>query len=89
MQATSRVLVTCALALALGVALPHAAGFAANSGGGSSSSGGGSSGSSSSSSSSQLLDQRVRDVYAGERQVDAGLSRRHDGPRQIIALKPS
>jgi predicted Zn-dependent protease len=51
MQATSRVLVTCALALALGVALPHAAGFAANSGGGSSSSGG-SSGSSSSSSSS-------------------------------------
>ena len=51
MQATSRVLVTCALALALGVALPHAAGFAANSGGGSGSSGG-SSGSSSSSSSS-------------------------------------
>lgn len=36
MQATSRVLVTCALALAVGVALPHAAGFAANSGGSSS-----------------------------------------------------
>ena len=36
MQATSRVLVTFALALAVGVALPHAAGFAANSGGGSS-----------------------------------------------------
>jgi tetratricopeptide (TPR) repeat protein len=40
MQATSRVLVTCALALAVGLALPHAVGFAANSGGGSSNSGG-------------------------------------------------
>jgi tetratricopeptide (TPR) repeat protein len=56
MQATSRALLTFALALAVGAALPAAGGFAANSGGGSSSSGGGSSssggGSSSSSSSS-------------------------------------
>jgi len=55
MQATSRALMTFALALALGVALPHGAGFAANSGGGASSSGGSSSGSSSSSSSSSSV----------------------------------
>jgi len=55
MQASSRVLVTFALALAVGVALPNAAGFAANSGGGSSSSGGSSSGSSNSSSSSSSV----------------------------------
>lgn len=56
MQATSRVLMTLALALAVGVALPAGGGFAANSGGGgSSSSGGGSSGSSSSSSSSSSV----------------------------------
>jgi len=42
MQATNRALLTFALALAVGVALPNGAGFAANSGGGSSSSGGGS-----------------------------------------------
>ena len=52
MQATNRALLTFALALAVGVALPTGAGFAANSGGGSSSSGGGSSGSSGSSNSS-------------------------------------
>ena len=53
MQATSRALLSFALALAVGVALPAGGGFAANSGGGgSSSSGGGSSGGSSSSSSS-------------------------------------
>ncbi len=56
MQATSRALMTFALALALGVALPAGGGFAANSGGGgSSNSGGGSSGSSSSSSSSSSV----------------------------------
>jgi len=57
MQATSRALVTLALALAVGVAMPHGAGFAANSGGGGSSSSGGSSsggGSSSSSSSTSV-----------------------------------
>src|SRR5262245_4021008 len=54
MQATSRVLVTFAMALALGVAVVQA-GFAANSGGGSSSSGNSSSGSSSSSSSSNSV----------------------------------
>jgi Tfp pilus assembly protein PilF len=52
MQATSRALLTFALTLAVGVALPNGAGFAANSGGGSSSSGGSSSGSSGSSNSS-------------------------------------
>jgi tetratricopeptide (TPR) repeat protein len=53
MQATSRALLTFALALAVGVALPAAGGFAANSGGGgSSSSGGGSSNSGGGSSSS-------------------------------------
>jgi tetratricopeptide (TPR) repeat protein len=53
MQATSRALLTFALALAVGVALPAAGGFAANSGGGgSSSSGGGSSSSGGGSSSS-------------------------------------
>lgn len=51
MQATSRVFVTLALMLAVGVAIP-AGGFAANSGGGSSSSSSGSSSSSSSSSTS-------------------------------------
>jgi len=56
MQATSRALMTFALALALGVALPAGGGFAANSGGGgSSSSGGGSSKSSGSSSSSSSV----------------------------------
>ncbi len=55
MQATSRALMTFALALAVGVALPAGGGFAANSGGGgSSSSGGGSSGGGSSSSSSTV-----------------------------------
>ena len=49
MQATSRALLTFALALAVGVALPAAGGFAANSGGGGSSSSGGGSSSSSSS----------------------------------------
>ena len=49
MQATSRALMTFALALTVGVALPAAGGFAANSGGGSS--GGGSSNTSTSSSS--------------------------------------
>src|SRR5262249_52947148 len=53
MQTTSRVLMTFALALALGVALPAGGGFAANSGGGGgASSGGGSSKSSGSSGSS-------------------------------------
>ena len=53
MQATSRALLTFALALAVGAALPAGGGFAANSGGGgSSSSGGGSSSGGSSSSSS-------------------------------------
>ena len=48
MKATSRALMTFGLALAIGVALPHGAGFAANSGGGSSSSSGTSSSSSTS-----------------------------------------
>jgi Tfp pilus assembly protein PilF len=52
MQATSRVLVTLSLALAVGIVLPHGAGFAANSGGGGSSSSSGSSSSGGSSSSS-------------------------------------
>ena len=68
MQGTSRVLVTCALALAVGVALPHAAGFAANSGGGSSNSGGSSSGSSSSSNSSTSVSSMYQQASA---KVDA------------------
>ena len=64
MQATSRVLVTFALALAVGVALPQGAGFAANSGGGgSSNSGGGSSGGSSGSSSSSSSSSSVPALY--------------------------
>ena len=68
MQATSRSLMTFALALAVGVALPAAGGFAANSGGGSSSSGGGSSGSSSSSSSSSSVPTMYKQASA---KVDA------------------
>lgn len=68
MQATSRSLMTFALALAVGVALPAAGGFAANSGGGSSSSGGGSSGSSSSSSSSSSAPTMYKQASA---KVDA------------------
>src|SRR4029453_15225305 len=52
MLATSRALMTFALALAVGVALPAGGGFAANSGGGGSSSSGGGGSSSSSSSTS-------------------------------------
>ena len=63
MQATSRALVTLALALAVGVALPHAAGFAANSGGGSSNSGGSSGGSSSGSSNSSNSSTSVSAMY--------------------------
>jgi tetratricopeptide (TPR) repeat protein len=55
MLATSRALMTFALALAVGVALPAGGGFAANSGGGGSSSGGSSGGGSSSSSSSSSV----------------------------------
>jgi tetratricopeptide (TPR) repeat protein len=71
MQATNRALLTFALALAVGVALPHGAGFAANSGGGSSNSGGSSSGSSSSSSSSSSANSITAMYSQASAKVDA------------------
>ena len=72
MQATNRALLTFALALAVGVALPTGAGFAANSGGGGSSSSGGSSSGSSGSSNSSSSSNSVTAMYSqASAKVDA------------------